>query len=104
LHPSSTRVAVHSLPTRRSSDLGRLRDGVTIDRAMVEMSGIAQRLASEYPQTNEGVAPVIQPFTDEYIGEEPSRLLYTMLGAVFRSEEHTSELQSRENLVCRLLL
>src|SRR5690606_40744229 len=25
-------------------------------------------------------------------------------GGVFRSEEHTSELQSRENLVCRLLL
>src|SRR5690606_40023511 len=25
-------------------------------------------------------------------------------GKVFRSEEHTSELQSRENLVCRLLL
>src|SRR5436309_8567890 len=25
-------------------------------------------------------------------------------GRVFRSEEHTSELQSRENLVCRLLL
>src|SRR5207302_2561873 len=25
-------------------------------------------------------------------------------GLVFRSEEHTSELQSRENLVCRLLL
>src|SRR5690606_40845396 len=26
------------------------------------------------------------------------------LGMVMRSEEHTSELQSRENLVCRLLL
>src|SRR5690606_40822019 len=26
------------------------------------------------------------------------------LAAVLRSEEHTSELQSRENLVCRLLL
>src|SRR5690606_40582473 len=26
------------------------------------------------------------------------------LGAATRSEEHTSELQSRENLVCRLLL
>src|SRR5690606_41395903 len=25
-------------------------------------------------------------------------------GHIFRSEEHTSELQSRENLVCRLLL
>src|SRR5690606_40983986 len=28
----------------------------------------------------------------------------TTLGKLFRSEEHTSELQSRENLVCRLLL
>src|SRR5215475_11453175 len=27
-----------------------------------------------------------------------------VLGVVARSEEHTSELQSRENLVCRLLL
>ena len=63
--------------------MGRLRDGVTIDRAMVEMSGIAQRLGSEYPQTNEGVNPIIKPFTEEYIGDEPSRLLYTMLGAVF---------------------
>src|SRR5690606_39771632 len=28
----------------------------------------------------------------------------TVIGDVLRSEEHTSELQSRENLVCRLLL
>src|SRR5690606_39812970 len=28
----------------------------------------------------------------------------TVADNVFRSEEHTSELQSRENLVCRLLL
>src|SRR5690606_41128198 len=28
----------------------------------------------------------------------------TLLAAALRSEEHTSELQSRENLVCRLLL
>src|SRR5690606_40026866 len=27
-----------------------------------------------------------------------------LIGRRFRSEEHTSELQSRENLVCRLLL
>src|SRR5690606_13728865 len=33
-------------------------------------------------------------------GVEPERGLY----AAVRSEEHTSELQSRENLVCRLLL
>src|SRR5436309_10875865 len=28
----------------------------------------------------------------------------TGMGGAYRSEEHTSELQSRENLVCRLLL
>src|SRR5690606_39699371 len=31
-------------------------------------------------------------------------LLFSMYVGVIRSEEHTSELQSRENLVCRLLL
>src|SRR5690606_41944771 len=33
----------------------------------------------------------------DFVGEEPVR-------GLLRSEEHTSELQSRENLVCRLLL
>src|SRR5947209_16096804 len=32
------------------------------------------------------------------------RLLVTLQGEVVRSEEHTSELQSRQYLVCRLLL
>src|SRR5436309_6571261 len=31
-------------------------------------------------------------------------LVEALVAARFRSEEHTSELQSRENLVCRLLL
>src|SRR5690606_40303823 len=31
-------------------------------------------------------------------------LIDLAVGVSFRSEEHTSELQSRENLVCRLLL
>src|SRR5690606_23236133 len=31
-------------------------------------------------------------------------LIAAFVGALLRSEEHTSELQSRENLVCRLLL
>src|SRR5690606_40971995 len=35
-------------------------------------------------------------------GQWPS--VIAVLGANTRSEEHTSELQSRENLVCRLLL
>src|SRR5206468_11034208 len=45
------------------------------------------------------------PFLQE-IGDELQRLLVFLPGADFlkRSEEHTSELQSRSDLVCRLLL
>src|SRR5690606_10130903 len=37
-------------------------------------------------------------------GEEGSYTYRVVPGSMGRSEEHTSELQSRENLVCRLLL
>src|SRR6266700_857739 len=37
-------------------------------------------------------------------GSTPRPSLVTRLVPTLRSEEHTSELQSRENLVCRLLL
>jgi predicted permease len=62
---------------------GRLKDGVNIDQANAEFAAIARRLELEYPETNEGVGVVIKPYTEEYIGEEPARLLWTMLAAVF---------------------
>src|SRR5690606_39385392 len=37
-------------------------------------------------------------------GHSPGHLCFYSEAQGFRSEEHTSELQSRENLVCRLLL
>src|SRR5690606_40814500 len=43
----------------------------------------------------------------EYIDWQPYFIAWEMHGRfpqILRSEEHTSELQSRENLVCRLLL
>ena len=63
--------------------MGRLRDGVSLDAAQVELSAIAQAVAEEHPRTNEGVGARLQPFTREYIGDEPVALLWTMLGAVF---------------------
>src|SRR5690606_41709287 len=39
-----------------------------------------------------------------HAGRRGKRLVCHFDGTVIRSEEHTSELQSRENLVCRLLL
>src|SRR5690606_40006484 len=41
---------------------------------------------------------------DADVRGDVERLLDDRLGIEIRSEEHTSELQSRENLVCRLLL
>src|SRR5206468_12903557 len=62
---------LHSFPTRRSSDLLRLRRGD--------------------PDLSRRVA-------------EPEPMVAGRGGRRDRSEEHTSELQSRSDLVCRLLL
>lgn len=62
--------------------VGRLRPGISIDEASVEFNGIAKRIEAEHKETNEGVRALIQPFVKASIGPEPTRLLYTMLGAV----------------------
>lgn len=83
------------LPLRRSASqerrgegldlnvIARLRDGVTLDQANVQMSGIAGRLAADHPETNKGLGVVVEPATHRFISEEPRMLLLTMLGAVF---------------------
>ncbi len=59
--------------------VGLLREGITDAAAMVEFSGIAAQLAAEYPEANEGVTAVIKPYTEEFIGEEETSILYAML-------------------------
>src|SRR5690606_41618547 len=83
------RPDLHSFPTRRSSDLpadvaaGQQAD-VTVDQSGVSLPDavgfdvVFERRADDCP--------------------------YGCIHSGSRSEEHTSELQSRENLVCRLLL
>src|SRR5690606_42038233 len=73
--------ALHSFPTRRSSDL--------IGNRLAQCLDIGDRAVD---QTRAGLGLA------EYVLGGPCGLLR------IRSEEHTSELQSRENLVCRLLL
>lgn len=63
--------------------IGRLRDGVTLEEAQSEMSGIAGRLAAEYPETNEGIGVVAMRYIDTVIGPQGTSMLFTMLGAVF---------------------
>src|SRR5947208_9366165 len=75
-----THLALHSFPTRRSSDLGR---GPDRTRTQELQAG-----AGPGPRRDEGVRGQAR--------EDPPRR--------GRSEEHTSELQSPDHLVCRLLL
>src|SRR5690606_41932178 len=74
-----------SFPTRRSSDLHRLEH---LGRDDGDLSRRVRPLARISP-----------PRHLPHAGRRSGGQL-----AVGRSEEHTSELQSRENLVCRLLL
>src|SRR5690606_40263662 len=48
--------------------------------------------------------PPIPPTLASNVYTPAETAAYAFATAVLRSEEHTSELQSRENLVCRLLL
>src|SRR5690606_41547657 len=99
-----TRRDLLSFPTRRSSDLETARGGLL--RAGLGYSGpdvscclnvSADHLGLRGVHTLEQLAEV------KRIPIEVTRDT-VVLNADDRSEEHTSELQSRENLVCRLLL
>ena len=62
---------------------GRLKPGVTTDRATTEMATIAKRLAAAYPESNKDITAYVEPYTKSFIGKEPTQLLMTMLFAVF---------------------
>src|SRR5207249_11590697 len=93
---------LHSFPTRRSSDL----DGTpVIDAYLLAVGGHPQRYPDDavvVSLLSEGEVvgalmgiPVVSPDDSDV----PPFRSYEV-----RSEEHTSELQSRFDLVCRLLL
>ena len=61
---------------------GRLKAGVAVEDANKDLNIIAARLARQYKETNENLQALVMPFAKYFIGDEPTRLLYTMLGAV----------------------
>src|SRR5690606_39911493 len=81
---------LHSFPTRRSSDLS---SSASPDCRNSCDSALPPARASS-PQNERSRCPGVGP-------PPKARITRALRG---RSEEHTSELQSRENLVCRLLL
>src|SRR5690606_40826068 len=89
---------LHSFPTRRSSDLD---DGVPREESDLRRH---RRRPQRRLATGDGVdllGDLHRPRhgVEHFATPEPGTAEWQN-----RSEEHTSELQSRENLVCRLLL
>src|SRR5699024_11297380 len=92
--------ALRSFPTRRSSDLIELKAeeaGVTpkefVDKVSGEIKNIWDLMNTSYDK--------FIRTTDEDHEKQVKKIFKKMYA---RSEEHTSELQSRFDLVCRLLL
>src|SRR5690606_41832847 len=86
---------LHSFPTRRSSDL--------------ELAGeiIRTRIGHLYSDFRVDLIGLNSAHRKNFRDTEPYEIRLRIAGKTndpSRSEEHTSELQSRENLVCRLLL
>jgi putative ABC transport system permease protein len=60
---------------------GKLKAGVTVDRARAEMKGIAARLEKTYPDTNGKVYAVVTPLLENLVGKYRTNL-GLLLGAV----------------------
>src|SRR5690606_40386247 len=92
----SVHRALRSFPTRRSSDLIPADLALQRPERLHDLPG--EPAGHRHREVTERCPPD-RPFC------EPHQRVQGLPGGLDqRSEEHTSELQSRENLVCRLLL
>src|SRR5947209_8252234 len=66
---------------RYAMAVGRLRDGVTIERAQTEMSRIARQLESDAPNFDTGWSATVVPLMEQVVGGA-QRTILVVLGAV----------------------
>src|SRR5699024_11685734 len=101
-NPHTPHLTLHSFPTRRSSDLNTIATANKISASMT--------LANSLANTERKPSCCIK---SSLLSNAYNHFIYFILISLsqyglsliaFRSEEHTSELQSRFDLVCRLLL
>src|SRR5690606_40229626 len=98
LQPAPHPTHLHSFPTRRSSDLHPC--GENYDR----IARVGDRTHHRRTRVRVFFHLHVHPKSGFPISYEKWTKWLHLIERRYRSEEHTSELQSRENLVCRLLL
>src|SRR5690606_41763994 len=103
---SSMRVCSTDYPTSTTTDTLSLPDALPIYRARQPAPSDGQQAACIHAAAREGGGLSRPRLPDRPREDFAMRWIVTAdyWGNCLRSEEHTSELQSRENLVCRLLL
>src|SRR5207302_7428846 len=100
LHSPRPHPDLPSFPTRRSSDLAAL-----LSENSSVVTDLSKLGAPGTPFTHDFfLSATLLSFPQAAIDNVSKIDGVTSATAGLRSEEHTSELQSRENLVCRLLL
>ena len=60
---------------------GHLSEGVALEGALQEVEMIADRLATEFPDTNEVISARVAPYQELYMPPEITSVLWLMLGA-----------------------
>src|SRR5690606_41698633 len=97
-------LLLHSIPTRRSSDLvptrhlekedgKKLNQGESAEFQIIEFNKEFKRVVASHT--------AIHKEEEQQIVKQAAKKQAAQASENKRSEEHTSELQSRENLVCR---
>lgn len=61
--------------------VARLKADVPLEQAQAELTGISERLETQYPETNKNVRVIATPLQREMVGDVAS-MLYLLLGAV----------------------
>src|SRR5688572_31080032 len=81
------------------------RSAVLVDGGHLQElpGGVARRARAHHAAVAVGV-PLPEALRDDQVERAADHLAGSPAEDRFRSEEHTSELQSQSNLVCRLLL
>src|SRR5699024_11858016 len=101
LQRSARLSLLHSFPTRRSSDLMTFNNEDIQNETNLTVEGKANDLQVKSSSADFKNLKILDGKTlqGEFVEDETYQVILNS-----RSEEHTSELQSRFDLVCRLLL
>ena len=71
-----------SRQARNYQVIARLTDDTTIPQARSELATIMARLARDYPQTNQGIEPIVIPYNERVNGQQIRLVFWSLMGAV----------------------